>query len=252
MENVNTTFLLYDPDTGGFFREYRSVTPVDPHGLSALFSDCYRVFPGLSADCFIVSCPDDTLIIAHRLWEIPFNSDFTVSIGDDQEVFYMPYLTKIPTERQGVSSDEVTLKFRPQADQSLWLLIEPGAARSCLVAVHDSANTTHHPGIPNVFTDGRLCTGDAPLPAACDIWGGVAKYLSAWVKAWSESKFNDDLYPSYAEMACKFDTSGINIPVVNWSLSSPRIALSERFDSALTLVLDHAKLANHQSGGTVL
>jgi len=242
---TDKTLLIYDPDTQDFYRETRSVRKVNPKGISNLYANSYRVFPGLSPDCFVAETSDRLLFIAHRLRQIPFLSEFTVGSDENDRTVYLPYLTQTEYGRVGVTSDDINLVFHPQDDQALWLLVNPSSNMGRLIAVHLPNGTYHHPGIPNVFQDGRLCTGDATLPQPDELWGGVDPYLNKWLAAWSSCKFNDDLFPPFAQEACKFNEHGVNIPVDAWQTKSPRLGLEEDQDRVLGLVLEHALKAEN-------
>jgi len=192
--------LRINPD-GSWVKVKEIVTPVDP---SAVFAQVLKEIGWLSPmfrPGSYVYFMQDTTIVLQRVLDIPFKIEMVVDpasiptkeeMENDSEnkkvVRYMPVFDA----SKGIDINP-PFRYVPPQDMRLWFITETREGSDpFLLAQCALDGTIHHPILPNIYDNGRVCMGQAQIPVyhADD---GLSKFLNSIFESWSEAKWNSDL-----------------------------------------------------------
>lgn len=193
--------IIYDPETGDFSRlvlqpiQLPRITLVSDF-VMAIEKNMYLYLSG------------DRKYLATRIEVVNMISsgaNITTQTGDTAVIRpnWLRRRGSLPTE---LSFD---LKFEPEDDQDLWLLIglhDDSAAMFATDKDIRGAENIYMTGFNNTFPSGRLCTGRAPVPSASEVSTlGMSAWLNKWIEVWSQSPFNGDLVRDFHGSTLAFD-----------------------------------------------
>lgn len=172
------------------------------------------------------------ITIARRIRSLPFRCRMGIGgVSAEGDIEYLPYFHRDVSESQdgelmsGLNTPDV-FTFTPPADQILTLIISTVNSNSYLMAIDNTGNM-FHPCLTNIYKDGRLCTGEAAVPAYRPALG-LEAYINGFLTNWSNANWNGDLIgqvPSGGLVnTLKFSAdTRMNIPNPNWAIASNRV-----------------------------
>lgn len=258
--------LVFDEASQTFFNEVMHRSPVSARSvlnnvLNAT-KDAQVLMPALLPDVYFVHQTLKSFLVC-RIREIPFSSSFVLltqepsesgsepsesgseplegeSESFNEELIFVPDLNG-----SGVRSSDISFTYRPQPGQSLYLVFSFDAGKVFLVA-RDSAGVSYHPGLPNIYPNGVICTGGASTPNMSYAWQhGLVAYYKQWLDAWLSCEFNSDLTDfqmNAIKTFCRFDSKGNSIPYQGpWTSFCSTLSLGSLASSAIDLVVEAEK-----------
>lgn len=222
---MSTDRIEFDLTSQTLKRVRTTETEVDPKYLIDLMQETgIQLSPMLRPGTFVGFTQNGSIIV-QELRDIPFKVAVNVAVEEDGTPVYVPDYA----DKSGVRSEDAQLVFNPPEGQRIYLVVKVEEASSLIIAQDILTGNLHYPALPNVYSHGVLCTGDADLPPSNRVWSlGLEGYFGLWLEAWSSCDFNADLNSNgngSIELACKFDVkTGANIPLENWRTLQTRLA----------------------------
>jgi hypothetical protein len=232
---ITSQTIEFDLATGEFFRLERKRTALNPAPLARLFqAPSASLYPMLTPNDFVAHSAKGDMMILHRFLEIPFRTDFKIAEVEKNKVLAFP---AYGLDVAAVRADSLQFVFTPQADQFLWLVLDLAAGYCYIIAQDQVSGRLHVPGLPNTYSNGTLCTGQAQLPDPGQIYlTGSMAFLAKWLEAWSTCEFNADLHTDLVGRVCRFDLeTKTNVRDKNWRKYNPVMAPPGHISVALAL-----------------
>ena len=175
----------------------------------------------------VFHCVDNEIYFYKRLKSLPMTTDYKVmTVGDDtfevpcfsngDAVVTRDYLPQYPLY--------IVLRLNPVEERGDYLRynnICPGREIQMHLLVPDRTDgkaVFYSPPLPNIYEDGRICSGE--IPEASDFFGITENAIECWKRnKWNSDLFDEykkELVPKYMRFDCM---TGQQLPiaeVLNW------------------------------------
>jgi len=231
--------IIYDTETQEFFRFTKS--PLQPGNVKIYSTFIAPVGKGI----WITAVQKPFIVM--QLMHVDMRSTEVTVTGTEAAA---PQLR--PSFIGGTGGLSVGLRtdlsFYPEADQRMFLVfnLEDGLAGLFTVSRKDDGILEYYrPGIPNTYSDGKLCVGNAPVPGTPRISElGIIPWLQEWLDAWASAPFNGDLRCPHHDRTLVFDPEAKNnVQLGNdWRDVYPGTTPDKELATALEGVINYANL----------
>jgi hypothetical protein len=135
---------------------------------------------------------NDQRVFIKKLHEpIPFRINMVASVNDDTEPFFTPSFVN-QSRRDGIQLTEFS--YRAWSDMELLYIQTMPNQNIYIVAIDTRTGRAYHPSLPNLYADGKLCTGGMIIPAHDELYSiPMVTQAEQWLNAWQASAWNADL-----------------------------------------------------------
>jgi hypothetical protein len=195
----NSRYLRVDSN-GAWYTVDERLKPVNPVKLIDEFVKKQGFLSPMLAPGSYAFFKGKITVLMQVVTEVPFRTEMMIDKAsipaegtapdENCEIRYLPAFGK-----GGLEVDPPFMYTPPDSMRLVFCSRPMTGATPYLIAQHRETGKTYHPILPNVYNDGKICTGTTPETEFNEMTG-FGPFIDGMLTEWSASKWNADLLGS--------------------------------------------------------